>query len=68
MLPQRNPRSFYRDRFLSFNVPDFIISPTRFDGHQARCIVTVPPFVANKELDVLALVVIVPPVIVNPPP
>ena len=39
MLPQRNPRSFYRDRFLSFNVPDFIISPTRFDGHQASRII-----------------------------
>ena len=35
MLPQRNPRRFYRDRFLSFNVPDFIIGPTRFDSHQA---------------------------------
>ena len=35
MLPQRNPRRFYRDRFLSFNVPDFIIAPTRFDGYQA---------------------------------
>ncbi len=35
MLPQRNPRRFYRDRFLSFNVPDFIIAPTNFDGHEA---------------------------------
>ena len=35
MLPQRNPRRFYRDRFLSFNVPDFIICPTGFDGHKA---------------------------------
>ena len=35
MLPQRNPRHFYRDRFLSFNVPDFIIAPTHFDGRQA---------------------------------
>ena len=35
MLPQRNPRRFYRDRFLSFNVPDFIIAPTRFDGRKA---------------------------------
>ena len=39
MLPQRNPRRFYRDRFLSFNVPDFIIAPTRFDGHQASHII-----------------------------
>ena len=35
MLPQRNPRRFYRDRFLSFNVPEFIIGPTRFDTQQA---------------------------------
>ena len=35
MLPQRNPRRFYRDRFLSFNVPDFIIAPIRFDGQKA---------------------------------
>ena len=39
MLPQRNPRRFYRDRFLSFNVPDFIIYPTHFDGHQASRII-----------------------------
>ena len=35
MLPQRNPRQFYRDRFLSFNVPEFIITPTDFDNRQA---------------------------------
>ena len=35
MLPQRNPRNFYRGRFMSFNVPDFITAPTRFDSHQA---------------------------------
>ena len=39
MLPQRNPRRFYRDRFLSFNVPDFIIAPTHFDGHEAARII-----------------------------
>ena len=39
MLPQRNPRRFYRDRFLSFNVPEFIIAPTGFDGHQASRII-----------------------------
>jgi Tol biopolymer transport system component len=39
MLPQRNPRRFYRDRFLSFNVPDFIIRPTRFDSHHASRII-----------------------------
>ena len=35
MLPQRNPRRFYRERFLSFNVPDFVIGPTSFDSHKA---------------------------------
>ena len=39
MLPQRNPRRFYRDRFLSFNVPEFIIGPTRFNGHEASRII-----------------------------
>ena len=39
MLPQRNPRRFYRDRFLSFNVPDFVIRPTRFDSHHASRII-----------------------------
>lgn len=35
MLPQRNPRRFYRERFFSFNVPEFIMSPTHFDGQKA---------------------------------
>lgn len=35
MLPQRHPRRFYGERFFSFNVPDFVIRPTRFDGRQA---------------------------------
>ncbi len=35
MLPQRNPRRFYRERFLSFNVPEFVIRPTSFDGRKA---------------------------------
>ena len=39
MLPQRNPRRFYRERFFSFNVPDFIISPTRFDSHKASALI-----------------------------
>jgi hypothetical protein len=39
MLPQRNPRRFYRNRFLSFNVPEFVIRPTRFDGRQASRII-----------------------------
>ena len=39
MLPQRNPRHFYRDRFFSFNVPEFIVRPTRFDGRKASHII-----------------------------
>jgi len=39
MLPQRHPRRFYRERFFSFNVPDFIISPTHFDGRKASRII-----------------------------
>jgi hypothetical protein len=39
MLPQRNPRRFYRDRFFSFNVPDFVIGPTRFNGREASRII-----------------------------
>jgi hypothetical protein len=39
MLPQQNPRRFYRERFLSFNVPDFIIAPADFDGHEASQII-----------------------------
>ena len=39
MLPQRNPRRFYRDRFFSFNVPEFIIAPTHFDGRQAARVI-----------------------------
>jgi Tol biopolymer transport system component len=39
MLPQRNSRRFYRERFYSFNVPDFIIGPTHFDGRKASRII-----------------------------
>ena len=35
MLPQRNPRRFYRERFLSFNVPEFVTCPVQFDGDKA---------------------------------
>ena len=39
MLPQRNPRRFYLERFLSFNVPDFVIRPTHFDGRKASRVI-----------------------------
>ncbi len=35
MLPQRDPRRFYRERFFSFNVPDFIIAPTHLNIYKA---------------------------------
>ena len=53
MLPQRNPRRFYRDRFLSFNVPDFIIAPTRFDGQKASRLInddSRKPFGVRKDM------------------
>lgn len=39
MLPQQNPRRFYRERFFSFNVPDFVVSPVNFDSHKASGII-----------------------------
>ena len=39
MLPQRHPRQFYRARFYSFNVPDFITGPTHFDSRQASRVI-----------------------------
>ena len=39
MLPQRNPRRFYRERFFSFNVPEFISVPVPFDSRQASRII-----------------------------
>jgi Tol biopolymer transport system component len=39
MLPQRNPRQFYRDRFFSFNVPEFVTAPVNFDSRQASRII-----------------------------
>lgn len=35
MLPQRNPRRYYQDLFLSYNVPEFITGPVDFDSHAA---------------------------------
>ena len=49
MLPQRNPLRFYRDRFLSFNVPEFIVAPTHFDGRQAARVIN---DAARKNFDV----------------
>jgi len=43
MLPQRNPRQFYRDRFLSFNVPEFIIAPRASTAAMPHASSTPPP-------------------------
>ena len=39
MLPQRNPRRFYCERFFSFNVPDFIVAPTQFNAYKVSRII-----------------------------
>lgn len=39
MLPQQNPRRFYRERFLSFNVPDFTTGPVDFNSQNVCCII-----------------------------
>ncbi len=35
MLPQKNPRRFYRELFMSYNVPDFIRARVEFDNVEA---------------------------------
>lgn len=35
MLPQENPKQYYKELFMSYNVPEFITSPSQFDGHKA---------------------------------
>lgn len=35
MLPQREPKSYYDNLFMSYNVPEFITAPSVFDGHKA---------------------------------
>ena len=35
MLPQQNPRRFYRELFMSFNVPDFIRGAVQMDNVKA---------------------------------
>lgn len=42
MLPQKNPRTFYRDRFLSYNVTEFATGPVQLDKVRARKIIASP--------------------------
>ena len=36
LLPQRNPREFYREMMHSYNVPDFTKSKVELDAHEFR--------------------------------
>lgn len=42
MLPQKNPRTFYRNRFLSYNVTEFTTGPVQLDKVHARKIIDSP--------------------------
>lgn len=35
MMPQQNPRRYYRELFLSYNVPDFVSGPVNYDTQRA---------------------------------
>lgn len=35
LLPQRNPKDYYRDMFYSYNVPEFVSSRVPFNKHKA---------------------------------
>ena len=48
MMPQKNPRRYYRELFMSYNVPDFIIGPVRFDNLRAEEILNRPERVPMK--------------------
>ena len=39
LLPQRNPRKFYRELMDSYNVPDFTKVKVNFDAHEAQRLV-----------------------------
>lgn len=36
LMPQANPRRFYDELFLSYNVPDFVTAPVNFDNLKAE--------------------------------
>ena len=39
LLPQSAPRSFYRDLFMSYNVPEFVTGPVCFDARRATSLI-----------------------------
>lgn len=42
MLPQRNPRQFYDNRFMSYNIPEFVTAPVPLDGKEAEQLTVSP--------------------------
>ena len=42
LLPQKNPRRYYNELFMSYNVPDFITAPVNFDNLHAEEIIAAP--------------------------
>lgn len=42
LMPQQNPRRYYDNLFMSYNVPDFITSPVKFDNLHAEEIINAP--------------------------
>ena len=42
MLPQRDPKNFYQDLFLSYNVPEFVTGPVPLDRIRAQRLINAP--------------------------
>ena len=42
LMPQQNPRRYYRELFFSYNVPDFITAPVNFDNLRAEELINSP--------------------------
>ncbi len=42
MLPQRDPENYYQDLFRSYNVPEFVTGPVKFDRIRAQKIINSP--------------------------
>jgi len=42
MLPQQHPASYYEDLMLSYNVPEFVTAPVRFDKKRAEKLINSP--------------------------
>jgi len=42
LLPQTNPRRFYQNLFMSYNVPEFIVAPVDFDNNTAIAAIESP--------------------------